>query len=119
MELEAAILTKIRKASLDDKLALADLLSRELEAHHKHLSQDALNLVIEQRICSTRTVRLTQRQRQVLIFFSQGLSCKQIAERIDVQSPKTVENHLDAIRRKLSVTSRRECIRRALELRLI
>ncbi len=119
MKSKAVILKEIREASLDDKLVIAGLLLKELEIHRKNSPLDVPNLAVEQRICSASTVKLTKRQQQVLVFFSQGLSYKQIAKQINVQSPKAVENHLDAIRRKLSVANRRECIRRALELRLI
>lgn len=113
------ILTKIREASLDDQLALVDLLLRELEVHRRSQSQDTPKLAAKQRIHSTHTVVLTQRQQQVLVLFSQGLSYKQIAMQIGIRSPKAVENHLDAVRRKLSVPNRRECIRKALEVGLI
>lgn len=63
--------------------------------------------------------RLTQRQTQVLERFAQGMSYKEIARSLGVSSVKTVEDHLDAVRSKLNVSCRRECIRKAAELGLL
>lgn len=63
--------------------------------------------------------RLTQRQQQVLEHFAQGMSYKEIARTLGVRSVKTIEEHLDAIRTKLNASCRRECIRKAAELRLL
>lgn len=64
-------------------------------------------------------VALTGRQHAVLSLFSCGQSYKQIAKRLGVSSSKTIEEHIDAVRRKLSTSSRRECIKKAIELGLL
>lgn len=64
-------------------------------------------------------VGLTSRQHQVLQLFAQGKSYKQIAREIGISSFKTVEEHLDAVREKLQVAHRRECIQKAMSLGLI
>jgi len=64
-------------------------------------------------------IALTSRQRQVLLSFAKGLSYKQIARKLGITSTKTVEEHLDAVRKKLGVDCRRECIQRATELGLL
>jgi len=64
-------------------------------------------------------VALTSRQHQVLLSFAKGLSYKQIARKLGISSTKTVEEHLDAVRKKLGVDCRRECIQRATELGLL
>lgn len=61
---------------------------------------------------------LTARQQQVLILFAQGMSYKEIAREIGISSYKTVEDHLDAVREKLQVSHRRECIHKAMSLGL-
>ncbi|MFA7388759.1 MAG: LuxR C-terminal-related transcriptional regulator [Thiohalobacteraceae bacterium] len=63
--------------------------------------------------------RLTQRQQQVLEYFAQGMSYKEIARTLGIRSVKTIEEHLDAVRAKLNASCRRECIRRAAELGLL
>ena len=50
---------------------------------------------------------LTGREREVALLASRGLPSHAIAERL-VVSPRTVENHLQHIYRKLSVTTRHE-----------
>lgn len=64
-------------------------------------------------------IKLTPRQHQVLMLFSQGKGYKAIAREIGITSYKTVEEHLDAVREKLKVSNRRECIRKAISLGLI
>lgn len=64
-------------------------------------------------------IRLTVRQAQVLELYSQGLSYKHIARQLQLQSAKTVQEHLDVVRVKLGATSRRDCIRKALRNNLL
>lgn len=64
-------------------------------------------------------VKLTPRQHQTLMLFAQGKSYKAIASEIGITSYKTVEEHLGVIREKLKVSSRRECIQKAISLGLI
>lgn len=93
-----------------EKLAVAYSLSRALtEFDRSSASLGASALVVQ----------LTDRQQQVLKLFAEGLSYKQIAKQLNVTSRKTIEDHLDAIRAKLGAASRRECIRRAIDLGLL
>lgn len=64
-------------------------------------------------------VKLTRRQLQVLQLFAQGKGYKEIARDIGITSYKTVEEHLDAVREKLQVAHRRECIQKAMSLGLL
>ena len=93
-----------------EKLALAYSLSRALTEFDRANVRGA---------ASTLMVQLTDRQQQVLKLFAEGLSYKQIAKQLNVTSRKTIEDHLDAIRAKLGAASRRECIRRAIDLGLL
>lgn len=104
--------------TLGDKLALANLLATELRSFIKSNSgstQNRNNLTQSAAQISTLTVR----QQQVLILFSKGFGYKEIAQKLEIRSCKTVEKHLDAIRVKLSAKSRRECIQKALEAGLL
>lgn len=65
------------------------------------------------------SVNLTRRQLQVLQLFAQGKGYKEIARDIGITSYKTVEEHLDAVREKLQVAHRRECIQKAISLGLL
>lgn len=65
------------------------------------------------------SVKLTRRQLQVLQLFAQGMGYKEIAREIGITSYKTVEEHLDAVREKLQVAHRRECIQKAMSLGLL
>jgi DNA-binding CsgD family transcriptional regulator len=51
------------------------------------------------------TEGLTQRQREILALIAQGASNRQVADELQI-SRRTVENHLYAIYRRLSVTNR-------------
>lgn len=68
---------------------------------------------------AANSVKLTTRQLQVLKLFAQGKGYKEIARAIGITSYKTVEEHLDAVRGKLDVTHRRECIQKAIALGLL
>lgn len=105
--------------SVGEKLALARFIARDLAPYFNaeltrtdrrisdKLSEDALQ------------VNLTCRQRQVLSLFAKGMSYKEIAREIGIGSYKTVEEHLDAVRGKLHVSNRRECIHKAISLGII
>lgn len=71
------------------------------------------------RRAAVRSVKLTPRQLQVLQLFAQGKGYKEIARDIGITSYKTVEEHLDAVREKLQVAHRRECIQKAMSLGLL
>lgn len=59
-------------------------------------------------------VRLTEREADVLRFVVEGLTARQIAGRLTL-SPRTVENHVQHLLRKLSVPNRAALIRFAIE----
>lgn len=72
-----------------------------------------------QGVAAASSVKLTRRQLQVLQLFAQGMGYKEIAREIGITSYKTVEEHLDAVREKLQVAHRRECIHKAMSLGLL
>lgn len=111
---------------LGEKLALAKCLAKELNAFLRGgAAVEAQRAGAHARIEPGEAVPgespavLTERQRQVLQLFAEGLSYKQIASRLGIHSTKTVEEHLDAVRAKLGAKSRRECIQRASEIGLL
>ena len=61
---------------------------------------------------------LTPREIEILALIEQGLSNKQIAQRL-VISDKTVENHTTNIYQKLDVRNRMQAVRRASNLQLL
>ena len=74
---------------------------------------------MQRAVAAANSVKLTTRQLQVLRLFAQGMGYKEIARAIGITSYKTVEEHLDAVRGKLDVTHRRECIQKAIALGLL
>jgi PAS domain S-box-containing protein len=64
------------------------------------------------------TVALPQRQRQVLLRIADGLTTREIAERLGL-SPKTIETHRSRLMRRLRARNLAELLRRALELGLV
>lgn len=61
---------------------------------------------------------LTPREQEVLVLVAEGLSAKEIGERLFI-SPKTVENHRASIMNKLGLHSTMELVRYAAKLGLI
>ena len=57
---------------------------------------------------------LSDREQDILTFLGQGLSSKQIASHLDL-SVRTVESHLQSIRRKLNLAGQAELIKYAVE----
>lgn len=105
---------------LTEKLALTKLIVKDIEGFHRvttdapEAKRSGAPLNGEQRAAD-----LTPRQHQVLTLFAKGLSYKQIARQLAIGSTKTVEEHLDAVRGKLHVSHRRECIQKAMTLGLL
>jgi DNA-binding NarL/FixJ family response regulator len=60
---------------------------------------------------------LTAREREILALVAEGLRNAEIAQRLFV-SPRTVDNHVSAILRKLGAASRGEAVRNAARLGL-
>ncbi len=108
---------------LGEKIALVRCIARELS----RFCQDSFAgagagwgvPTVPTRVPLSESVKLTNRQKRVLSLFAEGRSYKQIARELGVASVKTVEEHLDAVRNKLSVSTRRQCIHRAAELGLL
>ena len=61
---------------------------------------------------------LTEREREVLTLIAEGLTSREIAERL-VVSPKTVDRHRENIMGKLNMHSRVELVRYAIERGMI
>lgn len=112
-------------SSLSEKLLLAKFIVKALEKFYDTppsapaLPEASLVRRRPERRKKTLSIGLTSRQHQVLQLFAQGKSYKQIAREIGISSFKTVEEHLDAVREKLQVAHRRECIQKAISLGLI
>jgi len=72
----------------------------------------------ETRITDAAYGTLTPREQEVMRLLAEGLSTKEVAERLFI-SPKTVENHRTNIMSKLDLHSTIELIRYAARLGLI
>ncbi|MFO7462278.1 MAG: response regulator transcription factor [Desulfatiglandales bacterium] len=72
----------------------------------------------EARMTDMRYDALTSREQEVMVLLAEGLSAKEVAEKLFV-SPRTVENHRSSIMRKLDLHSNHELIRYAAKLGLI
>jgi len=69
-------------------------------------------------VVKTEISNLTDREQEVLTLIAEGLTNKQIGERLGI-SPKTVARHRDNITRKLKLSSRTELTRYAIQKGLI
>ena len=72
----------------------------------------------ETRITDRGYNTLTTREQEILVLLAEGLSAKEVAEKLFI-SPRTVENHRSSIMRKLDLHSNHELIRYAAKLGLI
>ncbi|MGD9106018.1 MAG: response regulator transcription factor [Desulfobacterales bacterium] len=72
----------------------------------------------EAKITDATYETLTPREQEIMALLAQGLSAKQIAEKLFI-SPKTVENHRSNILRKLNMHSTLELVRHAARLGII
>lgn len=87
------------------------------------LSQKVVSKLVESSGKASKSVdaryeSLTPREQQVLRLLVEGLSAKEIAEKLFI-SPKTVENHRTNIMNKLDIHSTMELVRYAAKLGLI
>lgn len=102
-----------------EKLALVNFIARDLERFYRGnaagIPEPEPATIPTPRQC----VDLTVRQHQVLSLFAKGFGYKEIAKQLGIGSPKTIEDHLDAVRDKLQVSRRRECIHKAMALGLL
>lgn len=94
-----------------EKLLLARIIAREAQKR-------VFELDAQQAFEPPPPVLLTERQREVLSLFATGMSYKQMSGALDV-SIKTIEAHLNAIRSKFGLKSRRQCIMKAIAYKLI
>ncbi len=72
----------------------------------------------EAKITNASYDTLTSREQEIMVLLAEGLSSKEIAEKLFI-SPKTVENHRSNILRKLNLHSTIELIRYAAKLGII
>ena len=72
----------------------------------------------EMKITDASYDTLTRREQEIMVLLAQGLSNKQIAQKLFI-SPKTVENHRANILRKLDLHSTLELVRYAARLGII
>jgi DNA-binding NarL/FixJ family response regulator len=89
----------------------------------QYLSSRALKKVVRQHVESSRSYatgyeRLSDREREVLKLLADGLSLKEIAERL-LLSVKTVDSHKTNMMRKLDLHDRSEVIKYAIQQNLI
>lgn len=109
-------------ADIGDKLAVTNFLANQLSSFCSNWTasiSDALianSGALQVLTPSSSDISLSPRQKEVLKLYAEGLSYKRIASRLNLNSHKTVEAHLDAIRGKLSASTRRECIKKAITL---
>ncbi len=72
----------------------------------------------EAKIADAAYETLTAREQEVMLVLAEGLSIKEISERLFI-SPKTVENHRTSIMKKLGIQSPIELVRYAARIGLI
>ncbi len=94
---------------------LLDAFQKESEAHRSRVTED---VALPPSLAEPSIDQLTERELDVLRLLAQGLSNKEIAERLIV-APSTVKQHLKNIYGKLDVHSRTQAVARGRELELL
>ena len=92
----------------------------EVAAGNEYFSHSVYNKVFKalRQVYQKTEVRLTPREKEVLLLLAEGLSTKLIAEKLFV-SEYTVSNHRANLLQKLSAHNTVELIRKATEMRLL
>jgi LuxR family maltose regulon positive regulatory protein len=93
---------------------LLDAFEKEREAHRSRVAED---VALPPSLAEPAIDQLTERELDVLGLLAEGLSNKEIAERLIV-APSTVKQHLKNIYGKLDVHSRTQAVARGRELEL-
>ena len=91
-----------------------------------YLSPSIVETLVQRYLLATRSApsdqhmweRLSTREREVIRLSAQGLTSKEVAKRLNL-SPKTVDNHLDKLKKKLNVKSKSALIHYAIDNGLI
>jgi two-component system response regulator NreC len=108
-----------KRAAPDDLISAVRAVHQGNIFLHSTLARFLLQNVLLPQAGQERTVEeLTPREQEVLTLIAEGLTSRQIAERL-VVSPKTVDRHRENIMAKLNLHSRVELVKYAIERGLI
>lgn len=108
-----------KRAAPDDLISAVRAVYQGNIFLHSTLARFLLQNVLPPRAGQERTAEeLTAREQEVLTLIAEGLTSRQIAERL-VVSPKTVDRHRENIMAKLNLHSRVELVKYAIERGLI
>ncbi len=110
--IRSANLVKIIRGALQGDAAISPALGGRMLEEFRRLSRQAPSVPIDE------TIKLTQREQEVLTLVAQGASDKEIADRL-VVSIHTVKTHIRNILAKLQMGHRHEAARYALRKGLI
>ena len=113
----------VKESASDGLLKGLEAVSRGEYFLDSSLSHQVVNRLMEspakdKKIRDTSYGTLTKREQEIMRLLAEGLSPKQIAEKLFI-SPKTVENHKSNIMSKLDLHSILELVRYAVKLGLI
>lgn len=115
--LELDQLLELGADAIISKAEPTDYLLTAIEAAEK--GERFISPAIEKQIGSSNTnVNLTPRMRSVLKLLAEGHGNKEIAARLNMAEP-TVSFHLRGLRERLGVSSNRETVKKAIDLKIL
>lgn len=95
------------------KQKLIDLKSRHNEIHtHRPLQRDSSPLDLVYMITERTEVKITHRERQILLMLAEGLSTKEMTEKLEM-SAHTVETHRKKLLQKFEAKNSAELVNKA------
>lgn len=101
-----------KRAAPDDLVAAIRVVAQGNVFLHATLAQFLVRDVLQQPNNDTADDDITPREREVLVLIAEGLTSREIAERLII-SPKTVDRHRENIMTKLNLHTRAELVRYA------
>lgn len=103
-----------KRAAPDDLVAAIRVVAQGNVFLHATLAQFLVRDVLQEPHSRADDDGLTPREREVLTLIAEGLTSREIAERLII-SPKTVDRHRENIMTKLNLHTRAELVRYAVE----
>ena len=107
-----------RQSSPDELAEAIHSIMDGLEYFGKDIAAIIYSIYVSKKKTTEVTPEFTEREREIIVLCREGLSCKQIAERLCI-SPRTVDTHKTNIFKKLGISNTMEMVQYAFKQGII